>query len=101
MSRASASPRLVAVLGALFGAGLGLVAPLTLAQSDVVVEQAGMRFEPGEVRIASGQRVVFTNSDPFGHNVHSVSRGGEFDIGLQEPGDRTTVPFPRPGVFVV
>ena len=76
----------------------GIVA---LAQQQATINQNVMTFEPAAVRIKAGQSVVFVNDDPYGHNVYSLSTGGQFDIGLQQPGAKVAVPFPRPGSFDV
>lgn len=68
-------------------------------QQQAVVKQSGMAFEPPVVNVRPGQSVTFVNDDPFGHNVYSLSPSGEFDIGLQAPGESSIVPFARSGTF--
>lgn len=72
-----------------------------MGQQQAVIKQSAMTFEPPQVSIRPGQSVTFVNDDPFGHNVYSLSVGGEFDIGLQAAGESSIVPFPRPGTFDV
>jgi plastocyanin len=81
-------------------AGLGLIVGTALAAESIVV-QKGIAFDPPQVAIKPGDAVVFVNEDGFGHNVYSESSGGQFDIGLQQPGQRTAVPFRRDGSFDV
>jgi plastocyanin len=81
-------------------AGLGLAIGVALAAETTVV-QKGIAFEPAQVKIKTGDTLVFVNQDGFGHNVFSESAGGQFDIGLQQPDQRTTVPFRRDGTFEV
>lgn len=80
---------------------VALVVVEVQGQQQAVVKQSGMIFEPPSVAIRPGQSVTFVNDDPFGHNVYSLTPGGEFDIGLQAPGESSIVPFARVGTFDV
>lgn len=94
-------------------AWLGLAIPAALAlllaawgwtsyaQQPATIVQSAMVFQPTTVNIRPGQSVTFVNNDPFGHNVYSLTPGGEFDIGLQPPGTQSAVPFARSGTFDV
>jgi len=90
-------------LPALLAAGLGaaLLALDAQGQQQAIIKQSGMTFEPPTVSVRPGQSVTFVNDDPFGHNVYSLTPGGEFDIGLQAPGESSIVPFARAGTFDV
>ena len=90
--------------------GLGVVAALGLAAvlsggwalaAEVTVIQKGIAFQPTQITVKPGDSVMFVNQDGFGHNVFSESAGGAFDIGLQQPNQRTAVPFRRDGTFDV
>lgn len=57
------------------------------------VEQRGRSFGVAELMVKVGDTVIFINNDSFGHNVYSETKGAEFDIGLQEPGETLDVTF--------
>ncbi|MEO9904390.1 plastocyanin/azurin family copper-binding protein [Nisaea sp.] len=69
------------------------------AATPVIIEQSGIAFLPKTVSVKAGSTVTFLNSDVFGHNVYSDSDGGEFDIGLQPGGAKTSVVFENSGRF--
>ena len=66
----------------------------------VTVAQKDISFSPAHLEIKAGTTVTFVNEDPFGHNVYSESKGGEFDIGRQQPGQKSTVTFRQAGTFI-
>ena len=70
------------------------------AGAAVVVAQKDISFSPDRIEIKPGSTVTFINEDPFGHNVYSETKGGEFDIGRQQPGQQSVVTFRQPGTFV-
>jgi len=43
------------------------------APDSVVMDQLGLAFSPPELIVRVGQRVVFTNSEAFTHNIHIVT----------------------------
>ena len=89
---------------ALIGGACLLTGPLVgaaPAQPQPTIEQKGIAFRPGSVRIKAGSQVIFRNLDPFGHNVYSPDQGGTFDIGLQVPDASTAVTFREPGTYTV
>jgi hypothetical protein len=51
--------------------------------------------------ITVGTTVDFPNSDPFFHNVFSLSKAGSFDLGSYSRGKSKAVRFDRPGVVQV
>jgi plastocyanin len=90
-----------------FAVALAGIAALTafatergLAQASAVVAQKDIAFSPARIEIKAGTTVTFVNEDPFGHNVYSETKGGEFDIGRQQPSQRSTVTFRNPGTFI-
>jgi plastocyanin len=85
-----------------FGAGMAVAVSWSAAlAADVTVVQKGLAFQPAQITVKTGDNVVFVNQDGFGHNVFSESAGGAFDIGLQQPNQRSSVPFRRDGTFEV
>ncbi|NDB77489.1 MAG: hypothetical protein EB141_17920, partial [Verrucomicrobia bacterium] len=66
-----------------------------------VIEQRDLSFVPEKVEIQVGDTLVFTNEDNYGHNMHSMSPGSEFDLGRQAPGTRVPYTFKKAGSFEV
>jgi plastocyanin len=86
-------------------AALLALLPLFLAAAsraeDHQVSQKGRQFDPVELRVRAGDRVVFRNDDDVTHNVFSKTVGAEFNVKLQEPGSESPVVMERPGVVDV
>jgi len=78
------------------GPGLKSAAPTqgTLAQKS-------RHFEPEIVVVPVGSSVSFPNDDPIFHNVFSLSKVKQFDLGFYPAGETRTVKFDRPGVVQV
>ena len=85
ISRAASAVLLVALSAAHARAG------------DHPIVQKDKAFAQSSVTIKAGDRLVFTNADPITHNVYSVTKGHEFELRSQAPGQSDVVPFPRPG----
>lgn len=67
----------------------------------LVMRQANEAFEPHILPILAGSSVEFPNSDPFFHNVFSLSTASAFDLGHYPAGATRTVTFDRPGLVKV
>lgn len=78
-----------------FCGALALAAPAMAA--DYTVFQKDKAFSSAAITIKPGDRVTFTNADGITHNVYSVTKGHEFDLKTQAPGQSNTVPFPKTG----
>jgi plastocyanin len=87
------------------GAG-GSVVWLTRAQGPTpkpkpapvqTVLQRGKRFLPHVLVVPVGTEVAFLNEDKMFHNVFSLSRPNEFDLGLYEKGVARNKVFNEPG----
>jgi len=65
------------------------------------MRQHGALFVPYVLPIMVGTTVEFTNDDPFYHNVFSLSRVREFDLGRYPRGESKQVRFPKAGVVQV
>ena len=65
------------------------------------LDQRGQRFVPHIVAIGVGGTVDFPNSDPFFHNVFSLSDVRSFDLGRYATGKSKAVRFDKPGVVRV
>lgn len=86
-------------IGALFM--LGFVSSLTLA-ADLTIEQKNKSFVMGGAQIENtsisvGDTVHFKNTDPFFHNIFSLSPLKTFDLGSYPAGESKSVTFDKPG----
>lgn len=61
------------------------------------VIQRGKRFLPHVLVVPTGTEVSFLNEDKMFHNVFSLSRPNEFDLGLYEKGVARNKVFQEPG----
>jgi plastocyanin len=62
------------------------------------IVQRDKTFKPGFLVIPVGSTVDFPNYDQWFHNVFSISRGRQFDLGLYQAGELRSVMFDRTGV---
>ncbi|MDY7231499.1 hypothetical protein [Hyalangium rubrum] len=72
--------------------------PKPRAAPKQTVVQRGKRFLPHVLAVPVGTEVVFLNEDKMFHNVFSLSRPNEFDLGLYEKGIARSQRFDAPGV---
>jgi plastocyanin len=63
--------------------------------------QVDETFSPRVVAITRGSTVEFPNSDPYFHNVFSLSRGANFDLGRYPRGQSRTRVFAQAGLVKV
>lgn len=64
--------------------------------------QKGRAFHPGEISIARGESLTFTNNDEFIHQIYSQGGDGfSFDTDEKAPGENLTETFTVPGTFEV
>lgn len=61
------------------------------------VVQKDKRFEPRVLAVTVGTTVDFRNDDPLFHNVFSLSRPNDFDLGLYKGGTSKSETFDTPG----
>lgn len=81
------------------GVAVALAGPATAA--DHTILQKDKAFPQPTLAIKAGDRITFTNGDPFTHNVFSATKGMEFDLRTQNPGQSSTVPFSKAGSLLV
>jgi plastocyanin len=62
-----------------------------------IMDQRNETFVPHVLAITTGTTVDFPNSDPFYHNVFSLSKTQRFDLGRYASGRSRSVRFDRPG----
>jgi plastocyanin len=65
------------------------------------MEQRDRRFVPDTLWIPAGSSVAFPNLDPIFHNVFSLSKPKEFDLGNYPKDHSRTVTFAKPGIVFV
>jgi plastocyanin len=70
------------------------------AASHTVI-QTGRRFRPGEITIAKGDTVTFTNNDEFIHQIYVAGPNFSFDTTEKSPGENDTETFTTAGTFAV
>jgi plastocyanin len=78
----------------------GPVPLLAWAASHRIV-QKDRAFDVGDVTIAAGDDLLFTNEDPFLHQIYVTSGAMNFESSEQPPGQTVDVRFPNAGVFTV
>jgi len=67
----------------------------------VTIDQRGCIFVPRVVGARVGQMLQVTNSDPTGHNVHSLStRGNQFNVSQPLTGMKSTFPLKNDDVVM-
>ena len=66
-----------------------------------VMDQRNETFDPHVLAITTGTTVDFPNSDRIYHNVFSLSKTAQFDLGRYATGRSKSVRFDRPGVVRV
>ena len=71
------------------------------APTQGTLTQKNRGFEPEIVVIPVGSTVSFPNQDPIFHNVFSLSKVKQFDLGYYPAGETRTVKFDRPGIVQV
>jgi hypothetical protein len=65
------------------------------------MDQKNRQFIPDMLVLPAGSTVSFPNLDPIFHNVFSLSKPKEFDLGNYPKGDTRTVKFQKPGIVFV
>ena len=65
------------------------------------IAQQNRRFVPDTLWIPAGSTVSFPNLDPIFHNVFSLSKPKEFDLGNFAKDHTRTVVFQKPGIVYV
>ena len=76
-------------------------AELAAAAATHRIVQKGRAFGVGEITIARGDTLLFTNEDEFLHQIYVASGGMTFDSNEQAPGQTIDVNFPSAGTFAV
>lgn len=81
----------------------GVNTPVSYANDDAapVISQKNHTFSPSVLPIVRGTTVRFPNDDTMFHNVFSLSRSKNFDLGIYPVGESRQVTFDKPGLVTV
>lgn len=63
-----------------------------------VIDQRNLEFIPHVLPVLVGAAVEFPNNDQVEHNVFSLSRTKQFNLGSYKAGESKTVIFDKPGI---
>ena len=74
---------------------IGLIAGAMVAKQ--AVRQQGRMFSVDSITVKAGESLTFVNDDNVPHNIASVSKCNEFNLGSQRPGTSTDVTFTEAG----
>lgn len=85
----------------IFLAGLLLASSTAAFAADHVVVQKDRRFHPGDISIARGDSITFTNDDEFIHQIFLDGQKFSFDTKEKMPGESDTEIFTQAGTFEV
>ena len=66
-----------------------------------VIHQQGRVFSAESVSVKKGGAVTFVNDDTVPHNIMSMSKGNEFNLGSLPPGSSVDVTFKEAGNVAV
>ena len=66
-----------------------------------VIHQQGRAFSSESVTVKKGDPLTFLNDDSVPHNIMSMSKDNEFNLGSQSPGSSTDVVFKEVGDVTV
>ncbi len=75
--------------------------PRPVTPTKVEIHQRNENFIPRVVAVTIGSEVSFPNDDPFYHNVFSLSRPRNFNLGRYPRGHTRSVLFEQPGIVKV
>jgi plastocyanin len=75
--------------------------PRHVRSTKVEIRQRDENFVPRVVAVPVGSEVAFPNDDPIYHNVFSLSRPRNFNLGRYPRGHTRRVQFERPGIVKV
>jgi len=79
---------------------MGVAAVLASASAlaaEQIIDQKDKQFSKKAVKIKVGDVIEFRNSDPFAHNIFSLSDVKAFDLGSYGQGQSKKVTFDKPG----
>ena len=93
-------PTTLSIARITLAASLGLLA-LAATATEIEIAQKDKAFSQSSAKIKVGDVISFHNSDPFFHNVFSLSDTKTFDLGSYPQGQSKKVVFDKPGTVEV
>ncbi len=78
-----------------------LIGAAAFADGANTIVQTNRAFHPGEITIARGTVLDFSNQDEFIHQIYVDSPGFGYDSEEQSPGEVFHITFPTAGTFAV
>lgn len=70
--------------------------------AETTIDQKGLKFVPDAVTINTGDKIRFTNSDRFYHDVTIVNPDGSVrDEGLMDYKEEFAMTFAKPGIYKI
>lgn len=75
--------------------------PQSISKKDYTMGTRDKQFSPRVLVVPLGANVDFPNYDPIFHNLFSVSKPNDFDLGLYKGGTSKTKSFMNPGIVRV
>jgi plastocyanin len=82
-------------------ASVALATAVAWADDAHTILQQNRAFHPGEVSIAKGETLNFSNQDDFIHQIYVDVTGFAYDSAEQPPGQTLSIHFPDAGTFPV
>ncbi len=79
---------------------VGLISANSIAQ-EYEIGQKNKEFTVKELTVRIGDKMVFTNQDPFFHNIYSLSENQSFDLGSYPKGNQRSVVAEKAGTLKV
>ena len=74
---------------------------VSLSAKELTIDQKDKVFSITAVSVKVGDIINFRNSDPFFHNIYSLSPIKIFDLGSYKQGESKSVTFDKPGTVEV
>ena len=71
---------------------------IDLSNTKFVMDQRNLTFIPHVLPIPVGATVHFPNNDKVDHNIFSLSKAKNFNLGSYRPGESKDVLFDKPGI---
>jgi plastocyanin len=82
-------------------AAAAIFVAVAATSAEIAIRQKGKVFSEKEVSIKKGDTLVFVNDDNITHNVMSITKGHQFNLGATAPGNSTPVTFNSAGEIAV
>lgn len=73
----------------------------SLNAKEFTIDQKDKAFSLTSLTVKVGDVINFRNSDPFFHNIYSLSPVKIFDLGSYKQGESKSINFDKPGVVEV